>query len=132
MSVCRISRERFLLVFKNDSSVSETTLCENIITLFHKEDDEYMVIFRGHEFLYYCLPQCGRFQPITLKHLTPEIVIEDLGPPNTNGSICSVYAEIGDDSHGHYIYVTENERSLIKLRIKDEHEELIYYDRMTS
>jgi hypothetical protein len=120
------------LVFKNDSSVSETTLCENIITLFRKEDDEYMIIFRGHELLYYYLPQCGRFQPITLKHLTPEIVIEDLGSPNTNGSICCVYAEIGDDSHGHYIYVTENECQLIRNHVKEEYEGHMYYDRITS
>ena len=132
MSFCRISRQRFLLVFKNDSSVSETTLCKNIITLFHKEDNEYMVIFRGKELLYYCLPQCGRFEIRTIKHHTSDIMIEDLGAPNTNGSICCVYAEIGEDKHGHYIYVTETERQLIRNCVKEEYEVHLYYDRITS
>jgi hypothetical protein len=112
--------------------ISENKLCENIITLFRKEDDEYMVIFRGHELLYYCLPQCGRFQTIILKHHTSDIVIEDLGPPNTNGSICCLYAEIGEDEHKHYIYMTENERQIVLNRNKEEQEELMYYDRITS
>ena len=127
MSFYRISRQRFLLVFP---TISEKKLCENIITLFRKEDDEYMVIFRGHELLYYCLPHCGRFQTIILKHHTSDIVIEDLGPPNTNGSICCLYAEIGEDKQ--YIYITENERQIVLNRNKEEQEELMYYDRITS
>jgi hypothetical protein len=131
MSHCRISRQHFWSVFP---TIHEKTLRENIITLLHKESDEYMIIFREDELLYYCLPECGRFETITSKHLTSEIMktVEDLGPPNMNGLIYCVYAEIGTDKHVHRIYITENERSLIQLRIKDEYEKMMYYDRITS